>query len=59
MILSPFIVIIRAPCKAIIPSGLTQEDVEARMRDPRYYDPARRDRGFVDQVNNDFKKLYG
>jgi hypothetical protein len=45
--------------QAIIPSGLTQEDVEARMRDPRYYDPARRDRGFVDQVNNDFKKLYG
>ena len=45
--------------QATAPAGLTQEDVEARMRDPRYYDPARRDRGFVDQVNNDFKKLYG
>jgi hypothetical protein len=45
--------------QATVPAGLTQEDVEARMRDPRYYDPARRDRGFVDQVNNDFKKLYG
>jgi len=45
--------------QATAPAGLTQADVEARMRDPRYYDPARRDRGFVDQVNNDFKKLYG
>jgi uncharacterized membrane protein YheB (UPF0754 family) len=45
--------------QATVPAGLTQEDVEARMRDPRYYDPARRDRGFVDQVNNDFQKLYG
>jgi hypothetical protein len=45
--------------QATAPAGLTQQDIEARMRDPRYYDPARRDRAFIDQVNNDFQKLYG
>ena len=45
--------------QATVPAGLTQEDIESRMRDPRYYDPARRDRAFIDQVNNDFQKLYG
>jgi len=45
--------------QATAPAGLTQEDIESRMRDPRYYDPARRDRAFIDQVNNDFQKLYG
>ena len=41
------------------PSKLSLGDIEARMRDPRYYDPARRDRAYVESINEDFKKLYG
>ena len=41
------------------PSGLSHNDIEAKMRDPRYYDPARRDKAFVQEVNDGFKKLYG
>ncbi len=41
------------------PSKLSQEDIMAKMRDPRYYDPARRDKAYVQEVNDSFKKLYG
>ncbi len=41
------------------PSKLTKEDIVAKMRDPRYYDPARRDKAYVQEVNDGFKKLYG
>lgn len=45
--------------EATAPSSLNHGDIEAKMRDPRYYDPARRDRAFVQEVNDGFKKLYG
>lgn len=41
------------------PSKMNLQDIEARMKDPRYFDPARRDKGYVNQINEDFKKLYG
>lgn len=41
------------------PSKMTKEDIEAKMRDPRYYDPARRDKAYVQEVNDDFNRLYG
>jgi hypothetical protein len=41
------------------PSRLSHEDVASKMKDPRYYDPARRDKAYVQEVNDSFKKLYG
>ena len=41
------------------PSKLSHDDIAAKMRDPRYYDPARRDKAYVQEVNDSFKKLYG
>ena len=41
------------------PSKLTHEDIASKMQDPRYYDPARRDKAYVQEVNESFKKLYG
>ena len=41
------------------PSQLTQGDLEAAMRDPRYWDPKQRDMNYVREVEDNFKKLYG
>ena len=43
--------------QATSPSKVTIEDLMTKMRDPRYYDPARRDRAFVEEVTNGFKAL--
>jgi len=39
-------------------SGLSQDDLNTMMRDPRYWDPRQRDAGFVKQVDEGFAKLY-
>ena len=39
------------------PAKQTIEDLMAKMRDPRYYDPARRDKAYVQEVTNGFKAL--
>ena len=41
------------------PSQLTQGDIEAAMRDPRYWDNKQRDMNYVREVEAKFKKLYG
>ena len=41
------------------PSQLTQGDLEAAMRDPRYWDNKQRDMNYVREVEAKFKKLYG
>jgi len=41
------------------PSQLTQGDIEAAMRDPRYWDNKQRDMNYVREVEEKFKKLYG
>ena len=41
------------------PSQLTQGDLEAAMRDPRYWDNKQRDINYVREVEANFKKLYG
>lgn len=38
--------------------GLSQDDLNTMMRDPRYWDAARRDPGYVKQVDEGFAKLY-
>lgn len=43
--------------QATAPAKQTIEDLMTKMRDPRYYDPARRDRAFVEEVTNGFKAL--
>ena len=45
--------------QANVPAKMTHGDIEAKMRDERYWNPAKRDKAFVDEVNNDFQKLYG
>ena len=39
------------------PSKVTIEDLMAKMRDPRYYDPARRDKAYVQEVTDGFKRI--
>ena len=39
------------------PSKLTREDLMAKMRDPRYYDPARRDAAYVQEITDGFKRI--
>ena len=40
------------------PTGhITQADIEAKMKDPRYWQQGRRDEAFVQEVNNDWKRL--
>ena len=39
------------------PSKLTREDLMAKMRDPRYYDPARRDKAYVQEITDGFKRI--
>ncbi len=43
--------------QATSPSKTTIEDLMAKMKDPRYYDPARRDRAFVQEVTDGFKRI--
>ena len=43
--------------QATTPAKQTIEDLMAKMRDPRYYDPARRDKAYVQEVTNGFKAL--
>ena len=45
--------------QATAPAKQTIEDLMTKMRDPRYYDPARRDRAFVEEVTNGFKVTNG
>jgi len=40
------------------PTGLTQDDLNTMMRDPRYWDNRQRDPAFVKQVDEGFAKLY-
>lgn len=39
------------------PSKVTREDLMAKMRDPRYYDPARRDAAYVQEITDGFKRI--
>jgi len=43
--------------QASAPAKTTIEDLMAKMKDPRYYDPARRDRAFVQEVTDGFKRI--
>ena len=43
--------------QATSPSKTTIEDLMAKMKDPRYYDPTRRDRAFVQEVTDGFKRI--
>ena len=36
---------------------LSQADIEAKMKDPRYWQQGKRDEAFVQEVNNDWKRL--
>lgn len=38
---------------------ITKADVEAKMKDPRYWQQGKRDPAFVAEVNNEWKRLYG
>jgi len=37
---------------------LRREELETMMKDPRYWDPSKRDSGFIRQVDEGFQKLY-
>ena len=43
--------------QATAPAKQTIDDLMAKMRDPRYYDPARRDKAYVQEVTDGFKTL--
>ena len=43
--------------QASAPAKTTIEDLMTKMKDPRYYDPERRDRGFVQEVTDGFKRI--
>jgi len=45
--------------EATQPSKVTVQDLMQKMRDPRYYDPARRDRAYVQEITDAFKKISG
>ena len=40
------------------PAGLSKADLQQMMRDPRYFDNARRDPTYVKQVDDGFARLY-
>ena len=43
-----------------VPAGqVSQADVEAKMKDPRYWQQGRRDEAFVREVNSDWQRLHG
>ena len=43
--------------QATAPAKQTIEDLMTKMKDPRYYDPARRDQAYVQEITNGFKTL--
>ena len=43
--------------QASSPSKVTIEDLMAKMRDPRYDDPARRDKAYVQEITDGFKRI--
>jgi len=43
--------------QASAPSKISIEDLMTKMKDPRYYDPARRDRAYVQEVTDGFKRI--
>ena len=44
---------------AQVAGQITQLDVEAKMKDPRYWQQGKRDNSFIQEVNNDWKRLHG
>tara|TARA_B100000029_G_C17609036_1_gene968631 strand:- start:5894 stop:6679 length:786 start_codon:yes stop_codon:yes gene_type:complete len=40
-------------------SAMSEADLQAMMKDERYHNPAKRDKAFVKQVEDGYKKLYG
>lgn len=38
---------------------LTQDELNSMMQDPRYWNPSKRDAGYVKQVQDGFSKIYG
>jgi hypothetical protein len=44
--------------EATSPTVMGLDELRTMMRDPRYFDPARRDPGYVKQVDEGFAKLY-
>ncbi len=45
--------------EATSPASISQADLEAMMKDPRYWKPGERSQEFVDKVASGFNKLYG
>ena len=41
------------------PGGVTEDSLREMMQDERYWNPAKRDAGYVKQVQDGFSKLYG
>ena len=41
------------------PGGVTEDSLREMMQDERYWNPAKRDSGYVKQVQDGFSKLYG
>ena len=41
------------------PGGVTEDSLREMMQDERYWNPAKRDAGYIKQVNDGFAKLYG
>ena len=44
---------------SVVTGQITQADIEAKMKDPRYWQQGRRDNAFIQEVNSDFKRLHG
>lgn len=44
---------------AQVAGQITQLDVESKMKDPRYWQQGKRDNAFIQEVNNDWKRLHG
>ena len=42
---------------ASAPAKTTIEDLMIKMKDPRYYDPTRRDKAYVQEVTDGFKRI--
>jgi len=40
-------------------ASLTQDELNSMMQDPRYWNPSKRDQGYVKQVQDGFSKIYG
>ena len=41
-----------------VPQNASQDELNAMMKDPRYWNPSQRDMGFVKKVDEGFSKLY-